>query len=139
LICFDYSEFYQDQILKDIHSYSVFSHPNNIHLAWLANQILEDCGIDCSVSLYGGKELLLSSKAPNLFGKGPENYLFNNAETDVLAVAKFFYAYFETLERSWLTKEYLNSTYYRKHRSPGRITTIKDDSHTKEINYVECL
>jgi hypothetical protein len=118
LVCLNYAPFYEPAIANDLDSYLSCNHPGNIHLEWLFNEIVRDCGGAVRVSITGGANLLDGWRAPSLHKVGELTYVMNCNEHSMDVAAKIFYYYFDSVARSTLEERFSASPYYQYFRAP---------------------
>jgi hypothetical protein len=108
-VIFDYSNFFRESLLANSEEYFTISHPNNKHLSFLINSILNDIGVDFKLNI-NGPELLLNSLAPKR-NSTDDSYLMQRSITTKLA-AKLYFDYFSNIDHSILLNELNGSNYF---------------------------
>lgn len=107
---YDYSDFYQHELLEDIECYTTISHPNNKNLGFLLTAVIHKLsGKKLNFNLDGA-DLLNNYSAPKL-GSNKTDY-FMMRDTGLALAVKINYAFFNSKKRDVLKTALLSSTYY---------------------------
>jgi len=113
MVVFDYSNFYLGSMLDNLDDFHTFNHPRNTQIEWLTNEILADLGGAPTVSLRGAQEMLGQFQVPGLVSDKRDGYKIMDASYSLAAAARLYYGYFNTIDKSALIDELVNSNYVK--------------------------
>lgn len=110
-LVFDYSNVFYAAVVENRACYHTHNHPNNQHIQWLANQILQAVGSPVLIDFSKMPEILYDSAVPSLGGAPSTAYRVRSVDTGLMNAAKIYYTLFDSYDKKFLDGEYVASNY----------------------------
>jgi hypothetical protein len=108
---FDYSQEFHRELTMNTGCYFTHNHPNNQHLQWLANKMLQDAGSPLLIDLSKMPQILFDSSVPELGGEPSTYYRVRSVDTGLETACKIYYTLFDSYDKKFLNSQFSSSVY----------------------------